>query len=90
MPTIVLAELYYISEKGRIILSFNETLKKIEAHAKFNIIPLDIGTIKETLNIPYDLEMHDKLIVATAIQHNAGLITKDEEIRKSDFVTVYW
>ena len=71
-------------------MSFDETLEKMIEYPNFNIVPLDIGTIKEIMNINIKLEMHDKLIVATAIQHNAGLITKDEEIKKSDLVKIYW
>ena len=37
-----------------------------------------------------DLEMHDKLIVATAICYDAALITRDEQITKSKTVKTVW
>ncbi len=41
-------------------------------------------------SIKYEMEMHDKLIVATALYHEAALITKDENIKKSKIVKIIW
>ena len=46
--------------------------------------------IKIADNIGLDLEMHDKLIVATAIYFDMTLITKDEKITKAKVVDVVW
>ena len=91
VPTIVvLAELLYISRKGRITMSFENTLKMIEESANFDVASLDLGIIRIANTIVPDLEMHDSLIVSTAIHYGVGLITKDQEIIKSGLVNIYW
>jgi predicted nucleic acid-binding protein len=90
IPTIVLAELMYISKKGRVILTFKETINRIEQNDYYEIIPLDMDVLYEADKINFDLEMHDKLIVASALIHEAVLITKDEQIKNTDIVKIIW
>lgn len=90
IPTIVLAEIMFISNKGRITLSFEETLQKIQEKQNFDIVSLDVSTIKIANGIGYDLEMHDKLILATAINLGANLITKDAELQQQKLVKTVW
>jgi PIN domain nuclease of toxin-antitoxin system len=90
IPTVVLAEIMYISRKGRIKLSFAETVKKIEESENFEIVPLDLDILNTADEIDYDLEMHDRLIVATALFFDVPLITRDEVIKESGLCTVIW
>lgn len=90
IPTIVLAEILYISKRARISLTFEETLEKIKGYENFDISPLDIDILKVANKIETDMEMHDRLIVATAMYHDATLITKDEKIRGLEIVTTVW
>ena len=90
VPTVVLAEVLFIAKKGRIPLGFTETVTKIEALANFEIASLDLDVLKIAETIDAPLEMHDKLIVATAIRYDACLITRDEKITKSKAVKTIW
>ena len=90
IPTIVLAEIMYISQKGRISITFEETLSYIEMYGNFRIAALEIDILKVAANIGNDLEMHDKLIVATALYFDAHLITRDEQITQSRIVNTIW
>lgn len=90
IPTVVLAEILFIAKKGRITLGFKATVAKIEAPANFEIAPLDLEVLKIAESIDALLEMHDKLIVATAIRYDACLITRDEQITKSKAVKTIW
>ena len=90
VPSIVLAEIMFIAKKGRITLTFEETLEKIEEYENFQIVPLDTDILKRAEKIEVELEMHDKLIVATSVHYNATLITKDEKIAKSNACLVIW
>ncbi len=76
--------------KGRIPLGFTATVAKIEALANFEIAPLDLDVLKIAESIGAPLEMHDKLIVATAIRYDACMITRDEQITKSKAVKTIW
>lgn len=90
IPTVVLAELMFISQKGKITITFSETLKKIEESENFNVAPLDIEILKVADKLKADIEMHDKLIVATALHFEAVLITRDEIIKKLGIVSTVW
>ena len=90
VPTVVLAEMLFIAKKGRIPLGFTATVAKIETLANFEIAPLDLDVLKIAEGIDVPLEMHDKLIVATAIRYDACLITRDEQITKSKVVKTIW
>ncbi len=90
VSAVVLAEIMFIAKKGRVILTFEDTLKKIEEYENFDIAPLDEEILRIADRIEADLEMHDKLIVATALYYEAALITKDDMIGKSGIVPAIW
>jgi PIN domain nuclease of toxin-antitoxin system len=90
IPAVVLAEMMYITKKGRVVLAFKDTLEKIEERPNFDIAPLDTNIIKIADAIEINLEMHDKLILSTALFYEAALITKDSEIEKSGLVKIVW
>ncbi len=90
VPAVVLAEIMFIAKKGRITISFAETLDKIGENENFIIAPLDADILKIADKIESDLEMHDKLIAATAIYYEAVLITRDENLSRSQIVATVW
>jgi len=90
IPTVVLAEIMYIAGKGKITLTFDETLQKIDSYENFIVAALDLEILKVAEKIKLNLEMHDKLIAATTLYYNASLITKDPSITKSGVCTVTW
>lgn len=90
IPSIVLAEIMFISKRVDINITFEETLNKIEEYDNFDVAPLDINILKVANNIDANMEMHDKLIVATAVNFNTALVTKDELIKKARIVLTIW
>ena len=46
VPSVVLAEIIYIAKKGKITLSFRDTVAKIEEYENFDIAPLDVDILK--------------------------------------------
>jgi PIN domain nuclease of toxin-antitoxin system len=90
IPTVVLAEIMHIAGKGKITLTFDETLRKIDSYENFIVAALDLEILKVAEKIKVDLEMHDKLIAATALYYNASLITRDPLITKSGACTTIW
>lgn len=80
----------FYSQEKPIPLCFTATVAKIEGLANFEIAPLDLDVLKIAESIEAPLEMHDKLIVATAIRYDAFLITRDEQITKSKAVKTIW
>ena len=90
VPSIVLAEIIFIAKKGRITLTFEETLRKIEGQENFEVAALDSDILKVADKIEVDMEMHDKLIVATSLHFESALITRDKRINESGIVSTIW
>lgn len=93
IPTIVLAEAKHISERKRIPLSFDEIMHTIAADARITIFPLDVFVVAR---MPDNLDIHDGLIVATALMtrqlfaEEIAILTRDEVITASELLPVVW
>ena len=81
IPIIVLMETLYLIEKERVNLSFDKLLLTLEESSNYKIIPFDtrLLTIAETIK---GLEVHDRLILATAALTESLLVSNDREIHK--------
>lgn len=96
LPSIALAEACWVVGKARTkISSAAELIRAVEADPRFVVVPLTVELIKLTLNMPAELEMDDRQIVATvkllAAQGNPpALLTKDEKIVRSALVPIVW
>ena len=90
VPTIVLAEILYINKKGKIKISFEDTVHSIANNSNFEIQVLDLPILFTASKITEHFETHDKIIIATAIYNDARIITKDSEIRNSKIVKIVW
>ncbi|MGH7962616.1 MAG: type II toxin-antitoxin system VapC family toxin [Candidatus Binatia bacterium] len=90
VPTVVLAELFHISRKKRIALDFVELLKKVEERGNFVVPGLDLAVIKKLPDTYPLTELHDQLIVATALLYEAPVLTKDRSIQDSGLVETVW
>ncbi len=89
IPTIVLAESFYLISKKKIALNFENMITKIENSKNFSIVNFNLDIVK-LFPIIKDREIHDQIIVATAKFLNAKLITKDKEITESKDVETIW
>ena len=89
VPTIVLAELLSICEKKK-IPHFEKLLQKLEESGRYFIHPLDLEIIKKLPRIKDNLELHDRVIVATAELFKAKIITRDRKIKKLLGSKVIW
>jgi PIN domain nuclease of toxin-antitoxin system len=90
IPTIVLGELMSICQSGKAPLDFSTTLARLETGDNYQIVSLDLATIKLASNIQAELEMHDRFIVATAQLFNVPVLTKDQKITDSGIVNIVW
>lgn len=90
IPVIVLAELIFTVENKPIQADLDEILNGIKASPNVEFVEFDFQStllLRELTEIP---EMHDRMIVASALKHNALLITLDQSIIKSKLVEVIW
>ncbi len=88
VPIIVLLEILSVIEKGRYPLDFDALLLDIERNTSYQIVPFDTDLLKMAMRLP-GLELHDRVIAATAMLTNSVLVSRDREIRASG-VPVVW
>ncbi|TAK65299.1 MAG: PIN domain-containing protein [Dehalococcoidia bacterium] len=77
IPTIVLAELLTIVEKKRVPLAMTTVLDWMIACPGVLVSPLDLLVFAEMLRMGQGLELHDRIIAATANQYAVHVITRD-------------
>lgn len=88
LPTIVLLELLSLLQKKRSIKYFDELLKQIPK-SKYIATPMDMSVVQQVRKIKSKLELHDKVIVATAKYLSVPIVTKDKEITEK-YTEVIW
>ena len=94
VPGIVLIEMVYLVEKGRldrILVDRAFTLLNTVA-GSYSVAPLDQNTARAMSDVPRSAvpDMPDRIIVATAYQLGLPLITRDRAIRRASIVSVVW
>lgn len=90
VPAMALAEILYLSEKKRIIITLTEVFKLFQDFPAFKEFPINADVIKSAEQIKDIPELHDRIISATAKLLNLELITTDAKIQNSTFVKTIW
>ncbi len=85
IPTIVLAELLHLSRKYQVPFSFEKLLASLAGDERYDMMSLTVEVIREAMALG-PLEMHDALIVATALHLDIPLMTRDQEIVDSGVI----
>ena len=90
IPTMVLAEIGYLSEKKRI----DTTLKHVSDYCRcqecVQYAPISSDIIYKSFEIDDIPELHDRIIAGTAYTLKTRLITNDSMIQLSQFVSTIW
>lgn len=89
IPTIVILELFYLLNKLKLDHKYPAIISKIESSNKYTVVSLDLRLVKTVTKLTNKLELHDRIIVATAKLLKLKLITKDPII-KENFEDVIW
>jgi len=82
-------EIMYLSEKKRILINLDQAIEKIINSKNYNIVNLSLEILK-TSELFKDLELHDRLIVATAKHMQIPVITCDQEIINHKAIETVW
>jgi PIN domain nuclease of toxin-antitoxin system len=83
------AEILYLSEKGTIPLDLRQLTDRISTSGNYRLIDIDLGVLMQAQTIR-GLELHDRLIVATAQVLGVPMLTSDKLISESGLVEVVW
>jgi PIN domain nuclease of toxin-antitoxin system len=96
LPIIALAEAAYIVEHGRTAIPrVSDLLRSVFADHRISIYPMTWEVFQESLNATVLPEMHDRLIVSSALYlqslgDTVSLLTKDASIIAARLVTTLW
>lgn len=86
IPAVVLFEIGYLHEKGRIHISLVQLEQLLSVSINYVEQPLNINIIKTAFMIKDIPELHDRLIAGTAKLLDVPVITNDPLIIASRFV----
>lgn len=93
IPTIVLAEVKYLSLRKRIALPLNEVFDTIRSDIRCLLYPLDSNVVEK---MPPGLDIHDGIICGTALVYRdflgeeVKIITRDEAISSARIIETVW
>ena len=94
IPAIVVVEIIYLAEKGRIPRdAVKNVVGLLDTHSdNYMIAPLDLGVATSLQRIDRDSvpDMPDRIIAATALHLGLPLLTRDMQISGLGFVSVVW
>jgi PIN domain nuclease of toxin-antitoxin system len=84
-----IVEIMYLSERNRIPVDLSMTRQKIENLSNYAIVELDMEIVEKAKTI-HGLELHDRLIVASALSLNIPILSSDKAITDAKVVNVIW
>ena len=94
IPTIVLVELIYLGEKGRVSATLIELVSGLlrSGSQNYQLAPLGLNVVENLSLVPRNVvpDMPDRIITATALFLNLPLLTKDSAITKVDNLQALW
>ena len=87
---LVLAELVIIAEKQRVNFDLAAAIAMLKDVPGFRFVELTTETALRTQQFTTLPDIHDRLIVATALEYGATLLTADQAITVAGIVPVAW
>ncbi len=90
VPAIVLAELIMLSEKRNVHANVTEIISKLQDTRGFHLTALTPALALRIHSLAALGDIHDRLIVAQALETDCPLITRDKAIIDSRLVTTVW
>lgn len=88
ISSIVMLELFHLSLKRK-KFEFPKILQALR-HRNIIIVPTDQVVLNEAFQLPKNLEIHDRVILATAIVTNSLLVTKDRVLASTFKSKIIW
>lgn len=89
VPTIVLLELLYLLQKKKKGKSFLKILNELKEDERIVFLSLDVAMVEIVAQLPMGLEMHDRIIIASAQVLGVPIVTRDNVIKKY-FIRTIW
>ncbi len=90
IPVIVMVELIFTIENKPIEADLDKILDAIDNSPNVEFVDFDYAATLKLRTLSSIPEMHDRMIVASAILNGAALITRDRDITAAKAVEVIW
>ena len=90
IPSIVVAEALSVFDKKRISFNFKKLFKQINDSENFVLVALDYPILQKMVDLKDIPELHDKIIVSTAMYLNLPIITKDKHLQTLSYIKTIW
>lgn len=88
IPTLVILELFHKNLKKK-MLNFQKFLR-ILRRQNIRFAPFDYKILKVCYRLPQNINIHDRVIAATALAYTCPLITKDPILQKLPGLKTVW
>ena len=90
VPIIALMEILHLIDAGRFPVPFGTIVKTLEENEAYHVVPFDMQLLKIAVSLQR-MEIHDRLIMATAILTSSLLVSKDKYIHANNQdIVVIW
>ena len=86
---ISLIEIMYLSEKKRIPLTLDEIINDLNKKECYSIVEFDVEILKKAASFHF-YELHDRLILATAMVLGMPVISSDKKFDSVEDIEVIW
>lgn len=83
-------EVLYLAESKRITIALPQLIEHADASQNYSIVPIDAHIVTTAIAIDDVPELHDRMLVATAANLQAPILTGDQVIARSRYVTTIW
>ena len=90
IPTMVFAEIAYLSERKRIEATLDSTAAYLNSFSCLREYPITYQTIVHAFQIKDIPELHDRIIAGAGHELKIPVLTNDSEIISSSFVASIW
>ena len=80
----------YLAEAGRIDVPLQELVSVVSNSSNYEIVPVDAGVVLAAIDVDDVPDLHDRIIVATAVHLGVPILTGDSVIAASRHIDTIW
>jgi len=90
LSSITLMEVLYLSEARRISVPLDELVSTVSRSQNYAIVPIDVDVVLAAVAVDDVPDLHDRILVATALHLGVPILTGDQTITASRHVHTLW
>ena len=83
-------EVLYLAEAGRIDVPLDELVRIMAQSRNYEIVPVDADIVLSAIPVDDVPELHDRILVATAVHLGVPILTGDRAIAASRHIQAVW